>query len=434
LYGLNGEDVFDVDANAQSRIKLRIIGGRGEDTFNLKGKVRNYLYDLSTEKNVILNKNKSRDHFESEPSVNRYSQTGFQYNRNTFPNINFGFNPEDGLMLGLGFSRRTYAFRKDPYSTFQRLSPLYAFASGSYKVNYRGEFNYTVGRNDIVINGEIGKPTLNNFFGIGNNTKFDREKDIEFYRVRYNYLTGDVLLRRRVADFFHISAGPTVYNYWNHLEDNDNKILGSPSLVGLDSASVYQTKTYAGGKLQLLINNVNNAFLPTRGVNWLTQFTSYAGVNDNSRPLTTLTSDMTVYSSLSDPAGVVSILKVGGGHIFNDDYQYFQALSVGQNNFLRGFRKNRFSGKSMAYGSLTLLIKLVELKSYVFPGSIGIIAYDDVGRVWAKNQSSGKWHNAVGGGLYYSPINMLILSGSLAFSGEEKLFNVSLGSRFNLTF
>lgn len=434
LYGLSGEDIFEVDQNAKSPIKLRIIGGRGEDTFNIKGKVKNYIYDLSTEKNTILNKSRSINRFESDPSVNRYSQTGFQYNRNAFPNLNFGYNAEDGLMLGLGFSRRTFSFRKDPYSTFQRLSPLYAFSSGSYKINYRGEFNYTIGKQDLVINAELGKPTLNNFFGIGNNTKFNQQNDVEFYRVRYNYLTGDVLLRRRIADYLHISVGPTFYNYWNHIEDNDNKILGKPSLVGLDSGSIYKRKTYVGGKLQLLVNNVNSVFLPTRGINWLTQLTSYAGVNENSRPLTSLTSDMTVYSSLSDPAGIVSILKVGGGHIFNDRYEYFQALSIGQNNFLRGFRKNRFAGQSMAYGSLTLLFRLAELKSYVFPGSVGIITYDDVGRVWAKDQSSGKWHNAIGGGLYYSPFNMLILSGSLAFSGEEKLFNVSLGSRFNLTF
>ncbi len=114
--------------------------------------------------------------------------------------------------------------------------------------------------------------------------------------------------------------------------------------------------------------------------------------------------------------------------------QHFQALNIGQNNFLRGFRKNRFSGKSLAYGSLTILVKLFDSKSYVLPGSVGIIAFDDVGRVWAKNLSSGKWHNAAGGGLYISPFNMIIISGALGFSEEERLFNLSIGSKFNLTF
>ena len=37
LYGLNDDDLFEIDENAKSRIKFRIIGGKGNDTFNIKG-------------------------------------------------------------------------------------------------------------------------------------------------------------------------------------------------------------------------------------------------------------------------------------------------------------------------------------------------------------------------------------------------------------
>jgi len=432
MYGLNGEDFFEIDQSAKSPIKLRIIGGRGEDTFNMQGTVKNYLYDLNTEKNFIVKENRSNNRFSDNPDVNSYSSTGFNYNRYSFPNLNIGYNAEDGLMAGIGFSRKTFGFRKDPYSTFQRLNTLYAFSSGSYKVRYNGEFNHVLGNNDLLINGELANPTLNNFFGIGNSTSIGQDK--QYYRVRYNYIIGDLLIRKRITDVLHISAGPTFYNYWNHLEDNQDKILSKPSLVGLDSVNVYQTKTYAGGKMNILINNVNSNFMPTRGILWNTEFSALRGINKNSRNLTTLTSDMTLYSSLSDPARVVSILRLGGGHIFSKNYEYFQALNIGQNNFLRGFRKNRFSGNSLAYGSLTMLVKLFDSKSYILPGSVGVIAFDDVGRVWSDNQGNGKWHNAYGGGLYYSPFNMVLISAALGFSEEETLFNLSIGTKFNLTF
>ncbi len=435
LYGLNGDDFFEIDSNAHSSIKLRIIGGRGEDTFNINGRVRNYLYDLSTEKNFIENARRSKVRFSDDPFVNRYSQTGFNYNRSSFPTINVGFNGEDGMLAGVGFSRKIFNFRKVPYSSFQRLSTLYAFASNAYKIRYDGEFNnISEGKYDLVPNGEIGKPTLDNFFGLGNNSIVQADNNLSFYRVRYNYATVDALVRRRLKSIFSISAGPTFFNYWNHQADNADKILSKPTLVGLDSINVYQTKAYLGGKMQVLINNLNSEVLPTRGINWLTQFSSMGGLNKNSKGITSVTSDMTVYSSLSDPAGLVSILRIGGGHVFNNQYEYFQALTLGQNNFLRGFRKNRFAGQSLAYGSLTLLIKLFESKSYIFPGSVGLIAFDDVGRVWAKNENSNKWHNATGGGLYYAPFNMLIISAALGFSDEGKLFNLSLGTKFNLTF
>ena len=434
LYGLNGDDIFEIDKAAKSSIKLRIIGGKGNDTFNINGNVKNYLYDLSTEQNLVLNSSKSKERFSNSPEVNKYSSTGFNYNRYSFPNLNLGFNAEDGLMAGIGFSRKTFAFRKEPFSTFQKLNSLYAFSSGAYKVNYQGEFNQVIRNNDIVVNAELGKPTLNNFFGLGNATKFSAGKEVIFYRVRYNYLYGNVLLRRRIGNVLQVYAGPQFYNYWNHLEDNKNKILDAPSLVGLDSIRVYQKKTYVGGKLGILLNNVNSEFMPTRGINWNTQLSAYGGLNKNSKPLTTLTSDMTLYSSLTDPARVVSVLKLGGGHIFSKDYEYFQALNLGQNNFLRGFRKNRFAGSSLAYGSLTLLVKLFDTKSYILPGSVGVIAFDDVGRVWAENTSSKTWHNSVGGGLYYSPFNMVLISAAMGFSKEETLFNISIGTKFNLTF
>lgn len=48
LYGLHGNDLFEIDENVSSRIKIRIIGGKGNDTFDVKGNVRNYLYDIDT--------------------------------------------------------------------------------------------------------------------------------------------------------------------------------------------------------------------------------------------------------------------------------------------------------------------------------------------------------------------------------------------------
>jgi hemolysin activation/secretion protein len=143
---------------------------------------------------------------------------------------------------------------------------------------------------------------------------------------------------------------------------------------------------------------------------------------------------MVVYASLKIPAKVIGVIKMGGGHIFNRNIEYFQALSLGQNNMLRGFRKNRFSGHSLAYGSLELRIRLFESKSYIFPGQVGVIAFNDIGRVWYKGEHSRKWHNVVGGGLYYNPFNLLIVSATVGVSTEETVFNFSLGTKFNLTF
>src|SRR4030095_1044993 len=119
--------------------------------------------------------------------------------------------------------------------------------------------------------------TLSNFFGFGNETKIDETKSLDYYRVRYKYAAADVLLRRRFNPILHVMGGPIVYHYWNKYEDNSERILGKPSLIGLDSAHIYSQKTYLGGRFAILVNNLDNVLLPTRGINWLTEFTAVDG-------------------------------------------------------------------------------------------------------------------------------------------------------------
>lgn len=437
FYGLNGNDFFDIAPNVASKIKLRIIGGRGMDTFDVKGKIENVLYDFNndtSEQNIIVYPKNSKNQMSGDPLVNRYDVVGHKYNIYRYPRINIGLNPEDKLLFGVGWLRRTYGFRNEPYSSQQRVSTLYAPASGSYQLKYNGEFNHLYKNSDLIVNAQIVHPTLDNFYGLGNDTK--RINNREFYRVRYNYIEGDVLLRKRVVEIVSLYAGPTVYNYWLRPEDNRGKVLNQPSTLGLDSAGVYQTKTYLGGRAGILIDNLNSDLLPTRGIYWNTTLTNVYGMNQASKNLLKLTTDLTLYSSLNQPAKLVAVLRAGGGHIYGkeNDFEYFQALNLGANNYLRGYRKNRFSGSSMFYQSTELRVKLFESQSYILPGAVGVIGFNDVGKVWLKNQTSKKWHHSYGGGVYYTPYNLILISATVGVSPEDVLFNLSIGTRFNLTF
>ncbi len=443
LYGLNGNDRFEIDEDVSSKMKIRLIGGKGNDTFDLKGNIRNYVYDITTsdtsmklEQNYVANHNKSKILFSSNPLVNEYKPYGYTYNTYRFPQLNIGYNPEDKLMMGIGFSATTHGgFRKEPYSTFQKLSTLYAFTHKAYQVRYQGIFNSVIqGNKDLLINAEFVNPTLNNFFGFGNETPRDASKPVEFYRVRYKYVQTDLLVRKRMNDFLDISIGPSYYHYWNKYEDNKTRILANPAVIGSDSASVYATKDYLGGKLKMDINFVNNELLPTRGIQWYSELSSMYGLNNRSKNLTRITTDMTVYASLSEARKLMGILRVGGGHIFSKHFEYFQALNLGANNYVRGFRKDRFSGSGLLYSSFEVRVKLFKSEFYILPGDVGVIGFYDVGKIWMKGQDSRKWHQSYGGGLYYSPFNIVIVSATVGVSDEDNLLNFSLGTKFRLTF
>ncbi|MEO5782631.1 MAG: BamA/TamA family outer membrane protein, partial [Ginsengibacter sp.] len=366
--------------------------------------------------------------------VNEYKPYGYNYNTVNFPHIRLAYNSEDKLLIGFGFDAKTFGFRKDPYETYHNFSTLYAPASGAFHLKYQGIFNQVLLKKDVVVNMDMVSPTLNNFFGLGNQTMIDPSKPIEFYRVRYKYFKADVLLRKRLTSFLDISLGPTYYHYWIKYGDNRARILGKPSFIGSDSQTVYSNKDYLGVKFKMDINFVNNDLLPSRGITWYNEFSSMAGLNKSSNPITKFTSDMTVYASLNEDRQLVGIFRLGGARIFNDNIEYFQALTLGANNFVRGFRKDRFSGTALLYGSVEARVKFFKSQSYILPGDVGGIGFYDVGRVWLKGESSTKWHQSYGGGFYYSPFNILVVSATVGISGEDKLLNFSLGTKFRLTF
>jgi hypothetical protein len=434
LYGLNDDDLFDIDSTVSSRIRLRVIGGKGSDTFNIKGRVQNYLYDMSDSNNYIQHMNRSRKMFSKEPTVNYYSILGFKYDRSSFPGFIAAINNDDGLLLGAGLSKKIFGFRNEPFTSFQRLTALYAINRGGVQFRYSGEFNHLIRNLDLVVLSEVMTPGINNFFGLGNNTEVDPTKSIAYYRVRYSHLETQLLFQKRFFEKVKVMAGPVFYYYWNNVNNNAGKILGTPSLIGLDSANVYQTKTYLGGKLAIQINNLNNELFPTRGIKWNTEFSSMAGISKTSNNITKLSSDMAVYASLSDPARLIAVIQLGAGHIFGNNYEYFQAFTLGANNFLKGFRKNRFAGTSTFYSSLELRLKLTDIKSYVLPGSLGLIGFNELGRVWLKKEASSRWHYTYGGGIYYIPFNLAIVSATIGFSQEEQLFNFSIGTKLNISF
>ena len=434
LYGFNGNDYFKINNNVRSKIKMALIGGLGNDTFNIRGRMPNSIYDLKSGKNVILSKNNSRNMMSNRAEVNNFTEK-YNYNIFSFPKLKVGYNEDDKLLVGVSMLARRYDFRKEPFASQQTLGGLASFQNSAWQVYYNGEFNHAVSWVDLVLCGEFVNPNLNNFFGFGNETVNDLSKGISFYRVRYSDVSGTAQFRYRMSEGkLSFALGPTFYHYWYDRSDNNGRILSQPYKEGLDSNSIYNQKNYAGGKLTIRVNNLNDDLFPTRGVDWITNLTSVGGLDKNSMPLTKLESDMVVYGSLAQYDYLVGVLRLGGGHIYSENFEYFQALSLGLNNYLRGFRKNRFSGNSLAYGSLEMRARLFHLKSYIIPGEFGLVGFDDIGRVWLRGENSRRWHNAYGGGFYFMPFNLTVITATIATSGEETLFNFTLGTKLNVVF
>lgn len=57
LNGFGGDDVFEVDENANSNIRLKIVGGDGADRYVIKGRVHTTVYDAKEESTVLDQRN-----------------------------------------------------------------------------------------------------------------------------------------------------------------------------------------------------------------------------------------------------------------------------------------------------------------------------------------------------------------------------------------
>jgi outer membrane protein assembly factor BamA len=275
---------------------------------------------------------------------------------------------------------------------------------------------------------------VTNFFGIGNNTTYDPAlggRRLQYYRTRYTTANVSFNLRRHLQSWMRVLYGPTFQYFHLRERENSNKFLGTqPDLFGVDESTLYNRKLYAGGEVKLDINSRNNANLPTRGFILDAGVRQLFGLNDASRRLTQLHWDMSVYASFSPKAIAVYAVRLGVGHNIGA-FEIPQAQYLSGPDNLRGFRRNRFAGRTMLFNNAEIRLKLAEFNTYLFPGSLGILLFNDVGRVWVENEDSRRWQHGYGAGIWLAPISRWVVTASVARSREEKaLPYLSVGFRF----
>jgi hypothetical protein len=435
LYGMGNEDTFRIERNVQGGIRFRAIGGHGKDVFDMQGKARNFIYDDADGHNTVLHDKRTTNMISHRRDVNDYTFRENHYSSFTFPSIALGYNIDDGFMAGVGMNITKRGFRADPYTTQHRLSALFALENRAYQLRYNGTFNDAWRHFDVLANVALLQPALQNFFGVGNETKYDTTLPLAYYRVRYSYVSGDLLVRKRaIHNKFSVALGPSIFYYWNNNDRNTGRILNYAADYGLDSERIFTPKFYAGGKLTADFNSIDNVLLPTRGLRMHLEGVAQTGLDESTLPLYRALGDLSLFAPLSDNKRFILSLRGGGGHIFSDGFEYWQLLTIGSNNYLRGFRKNRFSVTSAAYGSAELRWRIANFHTRVLPGEFGLIGFQDLGRVWLRGEQSARWHQAYGGGVYFTPFNSVLISVMGAKSDEEQLINISIGTGLNLVF
>lgn len=428
LYGLEGNDRFEITGSSDKAIKLRMIGGKGEDYLadgSVMGGIKKQalFYDDKSEKTEILQANETRLMI-SGKGANEGPPAQFKYNR-TLPRLNFGYNADEGLTIGTGIHLVRYGFRKDPAKNSHQLMVQYSTLTKASSVRYNAKFYEVFGPGaDFALNLQAFGPTfVLNYFGEGNESVIQNE-DVDFYRLQLTRLQVNPAADFRPNRLFFLSAGPLYERV--EVESKPGHITTSPEF----EKSKDIAKTAFGGVLFTgNFTDVDYPRNPSRGSTWENHVSFRKELNGGSDQYINYSSDFNFYVTPVMPFKLTFALRLGGGTNFGT-YKFYQSNFLGGNTNLRGYRHTRFAGRSSLYQNTDVRLKINSFRNYAVSGNWGLMGFGDAGRVWADDEGSSKIHFSYGPGIWIDVYDQFLATGYYALSEEGPFLLLRAGFFF----
>ena len=420
LYGISGNDRYEINTAIKSPIIIRLVGGPQKDE---------YISDLSANQRISIYDNEYNDFTKSKGLTKKLSENAFvhQYRYDQFKADSKGFMPilfystEDRIYTGIAYQVTKQHWRKYPYGTKHRLAYHYSLSEGSYSTNYKGHFIKLLGE----WNGNLGFNYDNirwtNYFGIGNESKLTT-KDRDFHRMRSRDLYTRIGIDRLIA-FHHQVDFAAFYHSVKLLHDSQRFLTSN---APFNKLVPYGRKHFGGLALNYKYQRLNNQILPTKGMEWETGINYTMNLEQPDSAFTKYSTAVNFFLPLSKS---FSFKLRAGGASLNGQTAFYQLNMLGGSETLRGFRRSRFYGKTMAFNQNELYF-IKNVRSYIFNGKAGLMALLDAGRVWQPNERSSKWHMGYGGGIILSPFDQLTLYITYAFSKEDGDFGLRFFHKF----
>ena len=425
LYGLGDDDIFLTRGRVGKGIKVRLIGGHGEDSYlaatadDRPQKVR--VYERQTGLDTLSTPGmRSVRNWRDE--LYYYDRTGHEYN-SLVPLVGVGLNGYNGVQVGLGasytkrnFTRRDYSAR---YRVYGEVSTL-----GNVLLEAGAEFGQVIRSIDAVVNTRVGWPDLYNFFyGLGNNTVRDPDVDRNAFNLvslRHFHVEGG--LRRRFAGRSYVQLLSGVQT--NRTTDREGTILDRPDRVYGDADLEF---TYL--QPAVLLDLRDHPKFPSKGV-MLEASHKQAFGNDGATDFGV--SKVAAEIHVSTRRFPISLSFRTGYASSQGTAPFYELPALGRDNGLRGFQRNRFVGSGYFFYNTEFRSPVALVRSRIAPFAIGIRAFYDRGKILGEDDGPSDFHDAYGGGVYLIPLSRSFTFSLLAgFSDEETaLINFGLGTNF----
>jgi hypothetical protein len=410
LYGLSGNDVFKINGN--TGINIRIIGGDKNDSIINNSNRKVHVYD--DEKNNYIKGSNIRLHLSDSTDHTFNYDTYIPDKKGISPLL--GYSREDRIFVGLGYKALTHKWRKLPFASKHAAGIRYSITQKAISVFYKGLIPSFIGKSDLILNADYDAIRWLNFYGIGNETLLTT-LDKTFNRTQSKQILGDIGLQRKFGRNVLTALG--FFENIEFINDADRFLAKN---FAPTQPKIFETNNYAGGRLNYKFFHFNDPVVPTAGFSFSGDASHYQNLTINNKNFQKYKGAAQVYIPL------ISKFSIGiraTAETVNGNPQFYHLPNIGGASNLRGFRRERFYGKT-AFSNSNDLRFITNLRSYIMNGKIGFNVFYDQGRVWQPTENSDTWHTDYGAGFLLAPFNKLFANITYGISKETRLLQVRI--------
>ena len=174
----------------------------------------------------------------------------------------------------------------------------------------------------------------------------------------------------------------------------------------------------------------DDVLVPTRGMLFELNLGAKLNTADIDRQFGYFKPYMGFYNALTRDRKLVLKTRAEAHINIGNEFEFYQSAQLGANSGLRGYRFERYSGKSSFGTGADLRYSFNTVSTSFLPFQLGIYGGYDLGRVWLDDESSNQWHDSYGGGLWINSADAIQAKASIFAGSEGPRLQFSLGLKF----
>jgi hypothetical protein len=442
LYLLGGNDRVVATGANRGGIHLRVLAGDGNDTVDDSRSGGLHVQDahgISVRRGPGTSVSR-RDWTNPAPEPDRPWLEPRNYGHWTVPVVEAWWQPNQALMVGGGFTRTSWGFRKYPWANMQSFTLLYSSGYNNVRATYLGQWRLS--HTSLVGAARWSGIENMNFYGFGNETADIEDKTL--YKTETNVYEIYPALRFQPGRRFELQFGPQTKVVQTKggdslVEQQAPYGSGKFGLVGLRAAFEYDSRGRSLGMTEARGMAAPDATAavaaaPASGVRIRAEGFFVPEAWDVTADFGGLDGSVAGYVGGQKLVLATQI----GGRVLWGPYPWFESASIsgrsggiGGNGRVRGYYDGRFRGDSSLYGNAELRWWIGTRKKATLPLRWGLTTFCESGRVWYEGEDSKKWHTGYGVGLLVQLIGTpMSVGGSLANGTEGVKFYFAGGYSF----